>query len=643
MKKIIALLLCCLFLFCCACSKDGESSGTESASESSSRSESESERDNPYVPPVYADTYIVKNGVSPYKIVIPQNASDDILFAVDELKHFFKLATNVTLLHQSDESVSGLNGKYLSIGETTLKTESGMNTTYSELGNDGCKVQTKNNTVVMCGATDEGTINAVYDFLNKQINLEIYAEDIYTYDRFTERKLVDLDMVDIPDIAFRSGGTFLTEQASKTAMRRYRIRSYWSGWERWGHTHFAILPPGVYWNDHPDWYNNAESIEQVTQLNWANQEMWDEFAENLKKDIASSSRDNVYYMLGHEDNRDAGNGKGYSDIVKNYEGSDTAMEIRFLNYVVRKINAWTAEYYPNKNIEFGMFAYYSTIQPPVKWDSQQNKYVPISDDVVLEDNLGIMIAPLDAHVSHGYCDMETNRKYAQIFEGWGVVAKRMQVWAYSTNFWDYYSPMNSWGSIAQNYRDYKRLGVTFLFEQGCLYKAPGFMELRQYLVSKLSWNSSLNEEKLISDFIRVYYGAGSAEMQSYFDLMRNKLTELEKQELYAWCAGYLRPNYFQSEYFSRSFLGVCDDLFEKALAKAEAAGDERAYKAIEAERLPLYYLMLNTYMSSYDSQTAMDMINYFDRVAEEHGYVYYNENKVKVSNEIIAKWISQVA
>ena len=41
----------------------------------------------------YSDTYLVKNGVSPYSIVIPNGASDKLKTAAEELKYFFSLST----------------------------------------------------------------------------------------------------------------------------------------------------------------------------------------------------------------------------------------------------------------------------------------------------------------------------------------------------------------------------------------------------------------------------------------------------------------------------------------------------------------------------------------------------------------------
>ncbi len=634
-KIFTSLTLCGIMFFAAGCV---EQPATESSSGTTPEIEVE-----------YSDTYLVKNGVSPYQIVIPTGASDKLKTAAQELQYFFSLSTDIQLPIIEDEKVTDTKGKYLSIGETSIMEDSGITISYDELNIDGYKVVTNGDAIVMCGYTEQASLYAVYGFMDLQFNLEIFSDTVFTYDETDRVKLIDVDYTDVPDIPFRTGGTYLTypgQGGTEVRYNRYKMRSHWSYFKTWGHSHLDILKPSVYWNDHPDWFNHSTDQSQVTQLNWVNEEMWDAFANALIEKIKTLKDDVAYYFLGHDDNWDAGRDKAnpteYDRLRSElYDGSDAAMEIRFMNAVVRKCNAWIAENAPEKNIEFGMFAYQATVSPPVKVNDA-GEYVPVHPDVVLEDNLAIQIAPIEDHVSYGYMDEVNTNSKAQ-FEGWSVVAKRLQVWGYSShNFWHYYSPMNSWNSIKQNYSDYAKIGVSFLFEQGTLWKAPGFTELRAYLVSKLAWDTTLDTEVLIKDFITAYYGAGWEEVYEFFNLWRMRLTELEQEGIFAYPAHPKYPKYETASNFPKVFLDQCEKLLAKGLEKAEAAGDTRAYQMIECERLPVRYMVFEIHMAYYDSATLIEMVNDFQRVCTENGYIYHDENKRTVKSQLIDKWLANI-
>ena len=269
----------------------------------------------------------------------------------------------------------------------------------------GCCVKTYGDAIVMVGGSDQGSIYAVYDYLKLQFDLEIYAEDVFTYSKDSTFKLIDVDVTDIPDMPIRSAGTRCAYEGGASvptkfpnkpmstyqARQRYRITTKSESWGLWGHTHFLILPPKKYAEEHPDWYNEKQS-----QLAWENEEMWDTFAENLKQFIIDAEPSQEYFMLGQEDNFDLGchdRGK-YFQLKTKYGEQNSGVELAFLNYVVKKINAWMAEEMPNKKAKFYMYAYQQTEDPPVVWDEQKKSYVAASKDLIIEDNLGVQLAPI---------------------------------------------------------------------------------------------------------------------------------------------------------------------------------------------------------------------------------------------------------
>ncbi len=606
------------------------------------------------------DTYLVEDGRTSYQIVLPETKTKELEFAAEELQYFFKLITGTDLTVISELEVTDTKGKYLSIGETKIAKESGVDYSYATVGFQGCCVKTHGDAIVMVGGSDQGSIYAVYDYLKLQFDLEIYTEDVFKYNTTSTFKLIDVDVTDVPDIPIRSAGTRFAyeDMADYKARQRYRMTSRWSSWGLWGHTHFLILPPSKYAKDHPDWYNEKQS-----QLAWENEEMWDTFAENLKQIIIKSNPRHEYFMLGQEDNVDLpchDRGKWFKVKTK-YGEQNSGVQLAFLNYVVKKINAWMAEEMPNRKAKFYMFAYEQTEDPPVCWDEQKKAYVLASKDLVIEDNFGVQLAPIvqkDSQHAYTAVDPETGRAASpdnkRTFEGWAAICKTLTVWGYSTSFRDGLHPFNGFYTFKQNYMTYKDIGVDFLFEQGAISWVVGnFMELRQYLISKLAWDTSLDTETLIVNFFKAYYRDGWENMYTYFHLIHERQLELTLSD-YRNGEGYFvttnsnlsiyyKDWIMQPNCFPFGLIEQCEKEIALAIEKAKAANDEKAVFAMEVDRLPLRYLALTIHKNRYEPTEYIELVRDFERLSEKIGMIATDESRMFPIAKIIEKWLDKEA
>lgn len=473
MKKVICLLLCLVMLASVVGCKNQEKNQAQAED----------------VPTT--DTYVVKNSVSPYKILIPENASAQLKFAASDFQFFFKEATGILL--EITTQVDNVQGKYFSIGDTAIKTAAGVTTTFDEVNRAGYKVVTYGDAIVMAGENDKSSTYAVYGFLGKQFGLEIYGEDVYEIRQTTDAKLVDLNWTDIPDIPFRCGGISYSWYGTTEYMSRMRWDVMSEGWGLVTHTYFKILPPSEYLADHPDWYDDPESPLAICQTN---EEMKAQFIENVKQ-IILDTPDCTYYMLGHEDGGPFCNCDGCNAVRAQYNGVNSALMMIFTNDVVRKINAWAAETIPDRRLEFVTFAYTTTEAPPVEYDQETQTYYPINHDekLLAEHNLGIQIAPIGSHISVPYLENSTSKP---VFEGWDVISDKLYVWAYSAPFSNYMVPFDGFGAFKQNYQDYVDMGIEYVLEQGFISSwVPNWHELRGYLNSKLMWDTSLDTARKV--------------------------------------------------------------------------------------------------------------------------------------------------
>ena len=587
------------------------------------------------------NTYLVKNGVSPYRILIPADASTQIQFAAKDLQFFFEEATGVTL--QIVDTAEDTKGKYLSIGNTDVFRASGMTVTYDELGNDGCKTLTFGDAIVMAGVTDLSSTFAVYDFLGKQFGLEIYGDDVYEIRKEDTAKLVDLNWTDVPDIAFRCGGNSFSWYGTREYMSRMRWRTNMDGWAMSTHTYFInILPPSKYLADHPDWYNDPENPDDICMTN---EEMKAQFIANVEQ-IILDHPDCIYYMLGHEDGSPICNCKNCQAVRDQYGGINAALANLFLNDVVRQINAWAKETCPDRVLKFVGFAYTSTEIPPVQFDEATGEYYPYNHDekLILEDNLGIMIAPIGVDISSPY--LEGNAKGT--FEGWAALTDSLYVWAYSAPFGNYMVPFDGFGSFQQNYQDYVEMGVEYVMEQGFFTYAPNFHELRGYLNSKLMWDTSLDTDTLVRNFMRNYYGAGWESIYEFYTLWRLRQTELQQKGMKSYVAGQHVQDWCQPDLFPKALLDRYEALFDAALEANEAIRDENPelytkYRDnIRAERCLIRYLELSTFPTYYDAETYSAMIDEFIDISGIKGFTAWTEFGGTTVEMMVSRWLDNL-
>ena len=124
---------------------------------------------------------LVDNGMTEYKIVIPQRTTDYEKLAASELQLFIKKATNCELPIVYDTQTIE-NGCFISIGQTAMLTnETSIVIDAAKLKDAGLIIKTIDKAVYLVGATGTGTVNAVYSFLEYHIGFKAYAQDCVVY------------------------------------------------------------------------------------------------------------------------------------------------------------------------------------------------------------------------------------------------------------------------------------------------------------------------------------------------------------------------------------------------------------------------------------------------------------------------------
>ena len=211
-KLLLATTLASSF-FLSGCVLDLDGTGGSSSGGGTSSSTGGGNSSSSDTTPVTGD-YLLKDGASNYKIVLPDDADADEALAGERLQSLFKEATGYTLPIVTDNTISAIDedDAYILIGDNDFALASNLVPAQADVKTTGYTIKTKDKSIYIAGAKSVGTLFGVYNFLGRILNYDYFAEDIYSLDKGVEElALRDYDMTVVPDCEFNTvTHTFLT-------------------------------------------------------------------------------------------------------------------------------------------------------------------------------------------------------------------------------------------------------------------------------------------------------------------------------------------------------------------------------------------------------------------------------------------------
>lgn len=509
-------------------------------------------------------TALADKGKSSYKIVIAENASPTEEYGAEELQKYIKQSTGATLEIVRDNSGVMLGQKLLSVGNTRFVKETGLNT--NDLNRDGFRIKTQNETVMIKGQIDRGTLYGVYDFLEKFIGVRFLSEAYEYVPELQNVPLYEMDIIEIPDIQSRSHnsrGTASTDPAS-LAKRRFVAgkckadsTKYGGGYEEdWAtpmHAYDAIVSTAEYGTDHPEWFTQAGSSEkggnQWTLSNGLTNDgkldttmeesLLKQAIENIKA-ILTEDKQAIYVGIGINDNWEACDGNncqcaGKCEEQRNLFGGHAAHAVVFNNVVIEEINKWQKEIGDERDIKFVMYAYLYTLGAP-------NQDAPFHELAIPHEDLYILACPYSGHAYNAaFNDQEKNSKFYGIVKSWQAITNRICIFDYPVNFAEQLAWFPNISYLKTNLQWYKELGSLRVVSDDSRQTECYEWLLVDYLLSRLMWNVNRDVNALISEFNSLYFGekAGAVmdEFVSFNEAHFTKAANATGTWQYASCTG----------------------------------------------------------------------------------------------------------
>ncbi|MCQ2399918.1 MAG: DUF4838 domain-containing protein, partial [Clostridia bacterium] len=386
---------------------------------------------------------------------------------------------------------------------------------YEDLRQDGFCIITFQSDLYIFGNDNvfsrSATLYGIYEFLEKYIGVKFYSFDEEFVPKKKRFRTSGIDVRVNPDFEIRQP-LYASTRRHPEFTAKMRIKDCYcpnvpggSLSPMWGtglgHNFFSLIPPDKYKDEHPEWFDLEP---EHRQLCFSQPSLNAELVTVLKQKIAEK-RDAEYFALSQEDTTTPCQCEKCRRSYEKYGVSGTM--IRFVNSVAEEIEKWRKIACPNRKVYLVTFAYLFSIKPPVV-KIKGGGFKPIDESCVPKENVYVFFTTIDFCFYHDLLDKrcEWNKDFKDEFDGWHyLVGDRMFVWNYGINYKHYMYPFWNFGSIASNYRYFKKNGVKHLLEHGqCESEFVEMAELRTYVSSKLMWNTRLSVKKLIREFVKAY-------------------------------------------------------------------------------------------------------------------------------------------
>lgn len=584
---------------------------------------------------------LVEYGRSNYQIIIPENASDLEKYAAEELQSFLEASTACRLPIKTDANINAsteIGGKYISIGDTKLFTEQNAFAIDRSKPRNAPRIFTLDNTVYLIGQSNElGTLYATYKFLYYEIAFQAYAVDCIYYETKSKLLLCDFDYQYEPALDYATGyGEVSTASNADEAARLFLRAKDTSGasgafgingekdFATWCHSVTAFASQSVYGKDYPHWFGNGQlcysQIEETDDV-----DLWEKVAENAINRLHID--DTPYIMLGGADNTRSCQCEKCTQGYKLY-GISGVMN-RFMN----KVGEVLEEHYDHcdkhkyEDVILVSLAYEAYSSPPT--DIIDGKIVPKDESVVLRHNVGACFTPIHMCITHpieGENSCDKNSSYLNQLKGWSAVCENLFVYDYG-----YYSKgclyyCNEWDSIKYNINAYDKYGVDYVLGQNATNNGlEPFAALRIYLKSKLAWDPLLDQEMLIKDFMKHYYGDASGAMMEFFNAICEHYEWIEAKN--GSGCGSVYAAFFTTTEWPRDVLVRFETMlrsaYNLAALTAKATDTQRAYYAenVYKELTMVRFVNYTSYPTYYSEKERLVEINELTEMLEKYKIV----------------------
>lgn len=503
------------------------------------------------------DLVLVKDSLTDYHIVLPAKANEDETYAAQLLqKDIFKASNaKIPIVYDNEKR----HKREICIGKTNRDTTINPKRYTTN-------VKRVKNRLYFSAKDSQFTVYSVVDFLEKYLGIRKYALDCEVYPNNNT-----IILKDFKDYSYTTPNTYRQEQNVYT--KEDKDFKYWLKQDVQNdmfangffvHTSKILLPDNEYFDSHPEYYALLNGKRTRDQVCWSNDTVYQIMKDNLRHQMEMQP-DKKVWSVSQNDNDTYCHCDRCMTLI-NKEGSACAPIIAFVNRLAKD--------FPDKTIS--TLAYTYSRKAPKNLKPEKNVQIMLC---TIEENRNITIEQAQQRNNEG--------SFAQDLINWGKITNNIFLWDYEVDFAYSVSPFPNLHVLKPNIDFFIKNNAFQHFQQANGEPGHEFSELKTYLICKLLWNPSLNQDSLINEFLVNYYGKASKEIREYIDdiervaISYNKTVGLDI---------YGPPTNYMNNILSKANIERYDKIFDKA--ENEVKDDSVYLLRVKTARLPIDYAIM---------------------------------------------------
>ena len=454
-------------------------------------------------PPLDASVGIARRGRALARVVVAPGATETERFAAGELSLFLHIVTGAEFPIREDASPEGAN---LLVGPGAARL-SGHDADAPGLLPEEIVVRTAGRDLVLAGGSPRATLYAVYTFLEDIVGCRWWTS---TASRMPRRPSLSVGSLAIrfkPPFEYREPYWYVAfddawaarNKANGTRAGGDALRGGRQIYEGFVHTFYTLIPPGKYFDAHPEWFSEIDGRRTTTnaQLCLTDEDMRRELVANLRERLRANPEATIASVSQNDCFGNCTCPK--CRAVDEEEGGPAGSLLRFVNAVAADLEAEFPQ------VAFDTLAYQYTRKPP--------RLVRPRPSVI------VRLCSIECSFARPLDDPK-NKAFFDDLDGWSKIAGRLYIWDYTTDFSHYVQPHPNYGVLASNMRLFADRNVRGVFEQGA-YQSWGseMAELRAWVLAKLLWDPRLDGDALREEFLEGYYGPAAGSMDDLLETL----------------------------------------------------------------------------------------------------------------------------
>ncbi|MCC6396152.1 MAG: class A beta-lactamase, subclass A2 [Bacteroidetes bacterium] len=518
---------------------------------------------------------IVVNGESPYRIVIPALANDVERKAAEELQKFILKMSDVQLPVVDD--TAGVNPCEILIGRNNRVRRLIPGFDGSGLEEDGFRLVTAGQKLLIVGGSRKGTLYGVYALLEEVLGCRMYTASVNMVPRQRVISIPPLDTTQVPFIRFRQVHYLnAMDRAYSDWHKLHSLADQQESWGMWVHTFERLVPAQVHFAEHPEYFSLVGGRRIPNgQLCLSHPALFDVLTTSLRAAMARQPSARIW-SVSQNDNFNECQCDSCRARNERYGGSSGTM-LALVNRV--------ADTFPGKTIS--TLAYQYTRSAP--------------RGIAPDSNVNIMLCSIECNRSEPIATDVRSASFRKDVEDWAGLTDNILMWDYVVQFRNYVSPFPNLRVLQPNIQFFVRNNIRMMFQQGSGHSVTEFGELRTYLIAKLLWDPFCDVDAHMNDFLAGYYGPAGTYLRAYIDSMHDALERSgDVLDIY----GY--PYDAIDSYLTPALIEEYSRLFDEA--ERVVSDQPELLDRVKTARLPLEFAILDIALHDVNPD-----LSYFDK------------------------------